>query len=109
MGHTAETKCLDCGYEFTDDYGGGFSFYQVRCDLCGRPKVVGFEQLGDLQTRFHSDTDPITEEEYHQGINEFAGKCKCGGQFTLQAEPRCPKCRSTNLEEGEDGPMVYYD
>jgi predicted nucleic-acid-binding Zn-ribbon protein len=122
MGQHIETKCLDCGKAFTVGHGGGFSFHLVRCDKCGNAKHIGFDELGELHLRFlkgsprpysslsHeydenvqklAEVEPISEDEYHSGIEAFAGKCECGGNFTLDAPPRCPDCRSTRLEEGE--------
>jgi hypothetical protein len=44
---------------------------------------------------------------YHQGIETIAGHCSCKGNFTLDAPPRCPNCRSARLSEG--GPVMFYD
>jgi predicted Zn-ribbon and HTH transcriptional regulator len=128
MGCQFDAKCLDCGKTFTVDEGGGFQFHLVRCDKCGRSKTIGFEQLGDLHLQYlkglpvpysimsterdqfvrdHVTLEPISEEDYHKGIEALAGKCRCGGKYTLDAAHRCPKCRSTNIEEGEI--TVMYD
>jgi len=128
MGHQVSAKCLDCGQRFTIDHGGGFSFHLVRCDRCGKTKSIGFDDLGELHLRYlkglpgpyciasaehdenvrkHASVEPISEEEYHRGIEAIAGKCRCRGKYTLDAPPRCPKCRSTRIEEGE--PTVMYD
>ena len=122
MGHTAETKCLDCGFEYEESYGGGFTFHQLRCDRCGKEKMTGFDELGELLQRFlkgrpgyygttdaemdaNAPVEPISEKEYHKGVETFAGGCRCGGDYKLGAPPRCPKCRSTQLEEGQAGIM----
>lgn len=128
MGHEVEAKCLDCGTTFTVMHGGGFFFHLVRCDKCGRTKSIGFDDLGELHLRYlkglpgpycvassgHDEhvrkdlpVEPISEDEYHIGINAMAGKCRCGGKYTLDAPPRCPKCRSTRVEEGEA--ILMYD
>ena len=122
MGHRVAAKCLDCGRTFTVNHGGGFFFHLVRCDRCGKTKSIGFDELGELHLRYlrglpgseydenvrkHAPVEPISEDEYQKGIEAVAGKCRCDGKYTLDAPPRCPKCRSTRLEEGE--PILMYD
>ncbi len=101
--------------------GGGFAFHLLRCDACGKTKTVGFDLLGDIHDRYWKgvrsrriaalsghdkrseeqvDGAPVSEEEYHQAVEKFAGKCKCGGQYGFDAPPRCPKCRSAHIREG---------
>jgi len=122
MGYRVAAKCLDCGRTFKVDHGGGFFFHLVRCDRCGKTKSIGFDELGELHLRYlkgrpdseydesvrkHAPAEPISEDEYRKGIEAVAGECRCGGKYTLDALPRCPKCHSTRLEEGE--PILMYD
>ena len=128
MGHQVQAKCLECGCTFTASHGGGFSFHLLRCDQCGQTKSIGFDELGELHVRYvkglpgpycmassdhdrniqeHAPVEPISKEEYHRGIEAAAGKCECRGQYTLGAPVRCPKCRSTQVEEGR--PTIMYD
>jgi len=128
MGHQISATCLDCGCTFKLIRGGGFFFHLVRCDKCGKTKTITFEDLGELHIRYlkglpgpyciasaeqdenvrkHALVEPISEDEYHKGIEDFTGKCRCGGQFTLTAPARCPMCRSTQIEEGAI--TVCYD
>ena len=128
MGRVVRARCLDCGRTFRLEHGGGFSFHLVCCDTCGKTKSIGFDELGELHLRYlkglpgpysvataehdetirkHASVEPISEEEYHRGVERVAGKCKCRGKYTLDAPPRCPKCRSTRIEEGET--TVMYD
>lgn len=128
MGMEVDAKCLDCGHVFTVQLGGGFAFHLVRCDQCGVTKSISFDELGDLHVRYvkgldrpwsvvsaHHDryiqeevpVEPITEDQYNAGIETVAGACACGGHFSLNAPPRCPKCCSLRIEEGEAGLM--YD
>ena len=129
MGHEVEAKCLDCGEVFTVEHGGGFYFHLVRCDKCGKTKAMDFDKLGELHLRYlkglsgpyciassehdehvrkHAAVEPISEDEYHSGVEAAAGKCRCRGKYTLDAPPRCPKCRSTRLEE-DDNTIICYD
>ncbi len=32
-----------------------------------------------------------------RGVEGYAERCGCGGDFTLNAPPRCPHCRSVDL------------
>lgn len=128
MGSEVDAKCLDCGQTFTVQNGGGLAFHLVRCDQCGETKSISFDELGDLHARYvkgldvpwsmvsahhdryiqeHARFEPITEDQYNTGIESVAGACTCGGRFSLNAPPRCPKCRSLRIEEG--GASVMYD
>jgi predicted Zn-ribbon and HTH transcriptional regulator len=128
MGRKIEAKCLDCGYEFTVNEGGGFVFHLLHCDKCGAEKSISFEELGDLHLRYlkglkgtysiatldfdnyvkeNVDIEPISEEEYFKEVETFAGKCDCGGSFKFNAPFRCPKCHSTNIEKGDT--ILMYD
>ncbi len=128
MGHTMNAKCHECGNTFTVDKGGGFFFHLLRCDKCGKTKPIGFDRLGELHLRYlkglpgpycvasrdhdkhvreHADVEPISEVEYHKGVEAIAGRCRCRGNYKLDAPPRCPKCRSAVIEEGEI--FIMYD
>jgi len=91
MGQTYHARCNGCRHEFRTNVGGGFFFIQVRCEECGRARDVPVEK----------NTDRTTQRAV--GF----GKCRCGGSFSEDASPRCPKCRSDNLDLGE--PEVFYD
>ncbi len=129
MGYTISATCRECGCRFKVKYGGGFVYHQLRCDRCGEAISVGFHELGDLHLRYvkelpkrpyafatserdihikdHVKCKYISKKDYYKGVEEFAGKCVCGGDFTMDAPPRCPKCRSDEIEEGEI--IMHYD
>jgi hypothetical protein len=128
MGHQVEAKCRECGSTFTVDHGGGFSFHLVRCLNCGKTKSIGCDELGELHLRYlkglpgpysvanaehdkeireRAQVEPISEDEYYRGIEAIAGACRCGGRYCLDSPPRCPKCHSTQIDEGEI--TVMYD
>jgi hypothetical protein len=128
MGCQVNAKCLDCGKIFTIDKGGGLKFHLVRCDRCGRAKSIVFDDLGELHLQYLkglsgpysipdiysedfiqrlSNVNSISREEYERGIEDYAGNCRCGGNYRLDAPPRCPKCRSANIEEGDI--ILMYD
>ena len=128
MGQTCAAKCRECGAEFELSDGGGFFFHLLRCDRCGKTKSISFDKLGDLHLRYVKGLDvpyssaswefdksvqrnypgePISEAEYHQEIEKLLHKCRCGGRYRFDAPPRCPRCRSPEVEEGEIN--VLYD
>ena len=101
MGYRVAAKCLDCGKSFTVDHGGGFLFYLVRCDKCGKTKSI------DVADRRKDAVEPTSEDAEQGGIEALAGRCRCRGKYKLDAPPRCPKCRSTRVEEG--AAQLMYD
>jgi hypothetical protein len=128
MGHRSEAICKECGAEFMFDRGGGFSFYLLQCDSCYRTKNLNFDEIGELHLRFLKGSDipysmagqkqwdnvrnnykgdALSKEDYYKAVEDLAGICKCGGKFTFDAEPRCPKCGSLEFEEC--GAQVDYD
>ena len=110
-----DVKCLKCDTIFEAKEGGGFFFHTLHCDKCGRDKGISPEELGEIHLRYvkglkmpyslaSADNDkyiqenytgePIDESEYKNAIEHLAGKCPCGGRFSLTARSRCPKCHS---------------
>lgn len=115
MAHVYHTECLDCREVFTVARGGGFYFYIVRCDTCGQSRNVPLPHLrlrtpggssGISSPEYHGDdrehapVGPGSQDERHRRIEARVGRCRCGGQFSPDAPPRCPKCRSARLKEG---------
>ncbi|SRR6266498_855525 len=130
MGSSAGMICKNCRHHFVVEEGGGFFFHLLRCDRCARTKSTGFAELGDLhlaylkglpgpyamaswqhdlQVKAEYSGPALSEPEYHAAIESPLKRHKCGGRFQFDASPRCPKCRSTELEPDPDGPMILYD
>jgi len=128
MGHAYQAKCKKCGHEFNVEEGGGFLFHLLRCDKCGKTKSINFDELGESHSKYikglivpysvatskqdkyiqeNYPGESISEEEYHSEVEKIAGKCKCGGQFTFEAPPRCPKCKSMDIEDTGKVVMLY--
>jgi predicted Zn-ribbon and HTH transcriptional regulator len=99
------------------DEGGGMFFHLLRCDQCGETMSVSFDELPyciasaehDREVRENAPVEPITEEEYHAGVEAMMKPCECGGRLTFNAPARCPECRSTNFEEIDGGSCICYD
>ena len=128
MGCEVEVICKECGTKYKAAMGGGFLFHLLHCDKCGEGKGVSFQDLDEIHLKYIKGLNvpycvatgasdkyiqdnypekPIGEDEYHRLVEEFAGKCKCGGNFTFKALPRCPKCGS---KEAESVTVTYlYD
>ncbi len=88
MGCAVEATCRKCGTKFKFCDGGGFLFERVRCAECGEDKAVLYAELKKQGL----------SPQNHAEIESFAGKCACGGNFRVNAAPRCPKCRSSELK-----------
>jgi len=115
MGSEYEAHCRKCGHAFALALGGGMSFYLLRCDKCGKEKSVSFQELRDLSVP-HAVRDEDIRETIPgpppliaSEIETLLRKHRCGGHFRFDAPPRCPKCRSTEVEYDENGPSVMYD
>ena len=128
MGHRNRAECKICGYDFEVDHGGGFFFHLLRCDSCSRTKSLNFDEIGEPHLQYLKGLDipysietedqweyarkeykgkVLSEEAYYKAVEDIAGKCKCGGNFTFNAKPRCPKCNSLEIEEGRT--LIDYD
>lgn len=128
MGCVVKTKCLDCDEEFAYKDGGGFFFHLVRCEKCGKSKSIGFDELGETHLRYikglpvpyciassdfdkniqkYAQVEPMSEDDYNNAVETFAGVCRCKGKYKFNSPPRCPKCRSTRIEEIGTG--IMYD
>lgn len=130
MGCRYDLKCARCGNNFGVNESRGFFFHLLHCDSCGEELSVGFDEIGEAHSRYlkglpglyciaSSESDkfvrdnypgePLSEEEYHVMVEQIAGTCSCGGSFTFDAPPSCPKCGSTELEYDPKGPSLMYD
>jgi len=102
MGQSFDAVCAQCGTFFTARFGGGFMFHLLHCDGCGKEKVIEFKKNAKIQ---------IQNLDNGQ-VEDLAGQCECGGNFTFDAKPRCPKCGSLDYEPGsKDGVanIILYD
>ena len=120
MGKEYQAICKMCNNKFHVRDGGGFFFHVLHCDKCGRDKEISFDEIGEPHLHFlkglkgcysvaSSEDDrlvrenypgeSISEKVYFQVIEKTMGKCSCGGNFKMNAPVRCPKCRSTEIED----------
>jgi hypothetical protein len=123
-------KCNACGNCALVTEGGGPGIYLLHCDTCGEPKVIHRDEVMEAHLRYLKGLpesgrqleadydpervascpgDPLDLEQYLAAIEVAAGICACGGCFSLEAPPRCPVCRSTDLDDDPGGPGILYD
>ena len=129
MGHGFEGKCAACGHKTQFRVGGGFFFHLLHCDRCGKERSIAFDKLRDVHERYvkglrgpwtvvtmdrdqeiqeNAPIQPLSHDEYHHAIEELVGKCPCGGQFSMTAPPRCPRCQSAEITQ-VPGLEMFYD
>jgi DNA-directed RNA polymerase subunit RPC12/RpoP len=83
--------CNECGTKFEVNEGSGMIAMPFHCHRCGK------------------------EWWWECGEGEPTGKepeppsCECGGTFTGDAPPRCPRCRSKDLRRDPEGSEILYD
>jgi|LGOV01.1.fsa_nt_gb Zn finger protein HypA/HybF involved in hydrogenase expression len=132
MGHRFSAVCNECGTNFLASEGGGFFFHLLHCEKCGKERSISFNEISDIHARYlkglsgrysiatsaHDEVvkrscrgKPLSQEDYHRKVEEWAGKCNCRGSYRFEAPPRCPKCKSTNFGPPKDGIIVdsFYD
>ena len=90
MGRGYQAICKECSTTVEVNDGPGMLAMPIRCEVCGKEWWWEFGPGG-----------PDGEPE--------SPPCTCGGRFTREAAPRCPKCRSTDLERDSSGFEVMYD
>ncbi len=110
MGRSYQVACKECGHRCEINVGGGITFQLLHCTRCGKEKSVAYNQIRIDNYR----GERMSVEAYKRRVrNEerrfqrVAGSCRCGGSFTVRANPRCPKCRSTRLEDTGEGAVLY--
>lgn len=96
MAEMLEVTCRSCGTISEQLDGALMSGYQPRCVKCGKTKLVSIARLMETDPDLdHVEADVWTLRE--QRIPELAGRCECGGTFSLDAPLRCPSCHATDV------------
>jgi hypothetical protein len=93
MGRGYDAICNRCGARFQANEGPDMSFLLYHCTQCGKEQARDFD-LGP------------------EGIREsgtYPDHCECGGSYTEDAPPRCPRCHSVHYRKDPDGVEVMYD
>ena len=91
MGHTYGAICNECGTHFEVNEGSGMLAMPFHCDRCGK------------EWWWNSGPDGPTDKKTDPP------RCSCGGRFSMDAPPRCPKCHSRELARDPDGYEILYD
>lgn len=125
MGMVHETTCNHCGLQFELAVGGSMMAEMFHCHQCDEATAVERDRLRDAhdehagaidaarrgQAHRSSAESPIAQQQraelaaapggFDDHLEQLVGRCPCGGQFGLYAQPRCPACKSTDLSLGE--------
>jgi len=113
MGAEYRGRCNACGTTFTYKESGGFCFHVLRCDTCGRSKMVEHDKpdgpdalfsrdlSSDLESPADEPAGPIDRGTDVAAVERKVRPCRCGGRYRFDAPPRCPRCRSTDIDRGE--------
>jgi hypothetical protein len=118
MGKQLNSVCCRCGVKFYARWIGGFHYEHVLyCDTCGREKSISYVKLGESILKYvqglerldsHTSTNKwihnyslkgISNKEFEYAVEKASGKCACGGQYSLNANPCCPECGSTSVRQ----------
>lgn len=104
MGIEHMMHCNECGHSFSHEFGECYT-----CDTCGEQVGIASlpEHIYDAILTVVTATNGGFEEHQqlisaaHDKIQEEYPPCACGGNFG-DHPPRCHKCHSTDLTEGEE-------
>jgi len=129
MGHLFGVICKDCGEKYNVSEGSGLIFHILRCDACGKGKPIRVKKLEEICSIlfeeinssifipslhhhiFSIDANPFGSNDYFTycfKLEDFFGRCCCGGHFRFNVLKRCPNCRSAMYENDPDGPDIQY-
>jgi Zn finger protein HypA/HybF involved in hydrogenase expression len=130
MGALYGAICKECGTKYKARLGPNMLGFVVHCDKCGKEisggdsfslnwlyeRYTKWLQISELiakgadekaiesinNDRYGHIGSPIDRNEYIKLIEEVLGRCKCGGNYTHDAPPRCPNCGSKEYDEDPD-------
>lgn len=74
----------------------------AHCLDCGKEKLIRPDELPLELWGYHSfdfEWGSDLSEKEPSLITAVTGLCSCGGNYSLKARPRCPKCRSDSISE----------
>jgi hypothetical protein len=91
VGRSYDAICNNCRTKFQVNKGSGMIAMPFHCDRCGKEWWWEFGPQGPMGKEPPNPT------------------CDCGGSFTEEAEPRCPRCRSENFGPDLEGTHILYD
>lgn len=112
MGYGFDAICQDCGYHYNVNEGGGFFFELLRCNTCGLTESIpqGDDDSEEGEKVLHAirhDYDSLSPKERVEFIEQYLGRCICGGQYAKEAPIRCPQCYSTHYDYGNNVGIDY--
>jgi DNA-directed RNA polymerase subunit RPC12/RpoP len=87
--------CNHCEGRSIVRVGWGATFHILHCLRCGAEKIIRLWQTSSLKRYYNEHL----EEMHPMYLEEKIEKCTCGGEYRLNAPPRCPYCKSKDLTE----------
>lgn len=122
MGSRYQCQCLDCQYKFTLIKGGGWTWFQKVCAVCGVSKniprkgpanFVEGKTLTSEELLHHINTPSLWSRhggafDYDENkvIYELTSTCECGGELIPEWDSRilyrCPHRRSEKINLTKD-------
>lgn len=93
MGQMYRYRCNQCQHDFEFTEGPIYPGYLLHCDTCGKEKLLDRNELPPELIK------ALVSQQPQSGSTETIEPCQCGGRFIENVEPRCPKCRATDLTE----------
>lgn len=86
----------------------------LHCEVCGRYQWVEHEKIG-WPPRSADGTvsrprwDDVDMKAFAEAAARAAGRCSCGGSFSVDAPARCPKCRAPWTPDDDAEMVLLYD
>ncbi|MHC9510556.1 FmdB family zinc ribbon protein [Kangiella sp. M94] len=102
MGKLYQYQCNSCKHEFEFTQGPIMAGHVAHCEDCGKEKLLAPDELLMELWGYHSfdyEWDPELSDNEPKLTTAVTGKCACGGNYSLNARPRCPKCRSDDINQ----------
>ena len=85
-------RCKSCAEEFQSYEGPSMVWWPLRCDQCGKERRVALSVLWKMGWDWG-------DEQSNAAIEKRLKRCTCGGRHRFEAPVRCPKCKSTDIED----------
>lgn len=125
MGGAWQMRCKVCKHSFWE--GAAAKRVKIRCHRCGwfetkdrKEYEKMFDELVHLLTELVEKVNHDLLMERLEWLKSYEGHfarmnvlrgvayCPCGGLRSVRAQPRCPACSSTRIEEDPEGWSLMF-
>ena len=106
--------CNECDHKFAIRIGPTDLAWFLHCEKCGAERSIQRDIAEEITESKLTDEDwesilnqELTQEERaaieksNAVIENKAGQRSCGGRYTLNAPPRCPRCGSVDYHNAD--------